>query len=76
MWNPLAVPVLLTLGITQAGRLTITNPAYSPFLTVRTSSDLARWNVLTNLVAATNLVQVTDPSSPSPARFYRVSTPE
>jgi len=77
MWNPLAAPVQLWLGATQAGRFTIANPSYSPYLTVQTSSDLAHWNALTNLVAATNLVQVVDPSlSPPPIRFYRVTTPQ
>jgi len=77
IWNPQAAPVQLWLGATQAGQLMITNTSYSPFLTVQTSSDLANWAVLTNLVAATNLVQVTDPSSsPPPVRFYRVTAPE
>ena len=77
MWNPRAAPVQLWLGATQAGQLTIANPSYSPYLTVQTSSDLANWAVLTNLVAATNVVQVADPSSaPPPIRFYRVSTPQ
>jgi WD40 repeat protein len=76
MWNPLAAPVRMYLGATQAGQFTISNPSYSPFLTVQTSSDLAHWNVLTNLVAATNWVRVADPSPPSAARFYRVSTPQ
>jgi WD40 repeat protein len=75
MWNPQAAPVQLWLGATQPGRFTIANPSYSPFLTVQTSSDLAQWNTLTNLVVATNVVQVADPSPP-PVRFYRVSTPQ
>ena len=76
MWNPLAAPVGLTLWAAQAGRFTIANPSYSPFLSVQTSSDLAQWSTLTNLVAATNMVQVTDPSPPSKERFYRVTTPQ
>jgi len=76
MWNPAAAPVQLWLGATQAGRFTIANPSYSPFLTVQTSSNLSQWNTLTNLVAATNLVQVTDPAPPPKGRFYRVATPE
>jgi WD40 repeat protein len=76
MWNPLAAPVQMYLGATRAGQFTISNPSYSPFLTVQTSSDLAHWSALTNLVAATNLVQVTDPSPPPQARFYRVTTPQ
>jgi len=75
MWNPMAAPVQLLLGATQAGQFTISNPSYSPFLTVQSSSDLAHWSALTNLVAATNMVQVTDPSPP-PVRFYRVTTPQ
>ena len=75
IWNPLATPVTMTLSSAQAGQFTIANPSYSSFLSVETSSDLAHWNVLTNLVAATNVVQVIDSSS-SPARFYRVSTPQ
>ena len=76
MWNPLAAPVQLWLGATQAGQFTIANPSYSPFLTVQTSSDLVQWSALTNLVAATNMVQVTDPSPLSRDRFYRVTTPQ
>jgi WD40 repeat protein len=77
MWNPQAVPVEMSLDVTQAGQFTINNSSYSPYLTVQTSSDLANWNTLTNLVAGTNLVQVTDPSSAPPrVRFYRVSTPQ
>jgi len=76
LWNPLAAPVWLTLWTTQAGRFTIANPSYSPFLSVQTSSDLVQWSVLANLVAATNILQVTDPSPPPKARFYRVTTPQ
>jgi WD40 repeat protein len=75
MWNPQAAAVQMYLGATQAGQFMITNTSYSPYLTVQTSSDLVNWAVLTNLVAATNLVQVADPSPP-PIRFYRVSTPQ
>ena len=71
-----AAPVQLWLGATQAGRFTIANPSYSPFLSVQTSSDLAQWSTLTNLVAATNMVQVTDPSPLPSDRFYRVTTPQ
>jgi WD40 repeat protein len=76
MWNPLAAPVTLTLGVARPGRFTISNPSYSPFLSVETSSDLIQWNLLTNLVAATNQVQVTDPSTLPQSRFYRVTTPQ
>ena len=78
IWNLMASPINLTLGIAPAGRLSITNP-YSPFLSVWTSSDLlhpSSWSLLTNIVASTNLVQMTDPSPTlPPARFYRVTTP-
>ena len=76
MWNPLAAPVLLTLSASQAGQFTIANPSYSPFLSVQTSPDLMQWSALTNLVAATNMVQVTDPSPLPRDRFYRVTTPQ
>jgi WD40 repeat protein len=76
IWNPLAAPVWLTLWTTQAGRFTIANPSYSPFLSVQTSSDLVQWSTLTNLVPATNLVLFTDPSPPPKERFYRVTTPQ
>jgi hypothetical protein len=50
---------------------------YSPFLKVETSPNLSGWVTLTNLVAATNVVQVTDSTGATlPVRFYRVSTPE
>jgi hypothetical protein len=43
------------------------------------SSNLAdplSWGLLTNVVAATNLVQMTDPSPVlPPIRFYQVTTP-
>ncbi len=78
IWNPLPNPVNLTLGIAPAGRLSITNP-YSPFLSVWASSDpthSSNWSLLTNVVASTNLVRITDPSlSLPPNRFYRVTTP-
>jgi WD40 repeat protein len=78
IWNPLASPINLVLSAAQPGRFNIANP-YSPFLSVWTSSNLAdpsSWGLLTNVVAATNLVQVTDPSpSLPPVRFYRVTTP-
>jgi len=76
MWNPAAAPVQLWLGATQAGRFTIGNPSYSPFLTVQSSSNLTQWSTLTNLVAATNIVQVADPSPSPKVRFYRVSAPQ
>jgi WD40 repeat protein len=75
IWNPEAAPVYLTLGATQAGKFTISNPSYSPYLTVQTSSNFASWNTLTNLAANTNVVQVADPAPPR-LRFYRVSTPQ
>ena len=78
IWNPLASPINLTLGVSPSGRLSIANP-YSPFLSVWVSSNLANpssWGLLTNVVAATNLVQMTDPSpSLPPVRFYQVTTP-
>jgi WD40 repeat protein len=76
MWNPRAAPVFLNLGITQAGRFTIGNPSHSPFLSVLSSSNLTQWGTLTNIVAATNLVQVTDPAPSPKERFYRVTTPQ
>ena len=78
IWNPLANPINLTLGVPQRGRLNIANP-YSPFLSVWASSDLSNplsWSLLTNVVASTNLIQMTDPSPGLPrARFYQVTTP-
>ncbi len=78
IWNPLASPISLTLGVSPGGRLNIANP-YSPFLSVWVSSNLANpssWGLLTNVVAATNMVQMTDPSpSLPPVRFYQVTTP-
>jgi len=76
IWNPLAAPVQISLGAVRAGQFTIANPSYSPFLQVQVTSDLSHWNVLTNLVSATNVLQVTDPSLLPAARFYRVSTPQ
>jgi WD40 repeat protein len=76
VWNPAAAPVWLTLGTTQAGRFTIGNPSHSPFLTVQSSSNLTQWNPLTNIVTATNVVQVTDPSPLPNVRFYRVIAPQ
>jgi WD40 repeat protein len=77
MWNPLALPVQIYLGATKAGQFTISNPSYSPYLSVQATSNFVSWNTLTNIVAGTNLLQVTDPSSsPPPVRFYRVSTPQ
>jgi WD40 repeat protein len=79
LWNPLASPINLTLGFNQAGQLSIANP-YSQFLSVWASSNLVdpmSWGLVTNVVAATNLVQMTDPSPLlPPVRFYRVTTPE
>jgi WD40 repeat protein len=78
IWNPLASPVNLVLGVSPGGRLNIANPN-SPFLSVWVSSNLANaasWGLLTNVVAATNLVQLTDPSPTlPPVRFYQVTTP-
>jgi WD40 repeat protein len=78
IWNPLANPINLTLGVAPAGRITIVNP-FSPFLSIWASSSLANppsWSLLTNVVASTNLIQVTDPSPAlPPTRFYRVTTP-
>ena len=78
IWNPLASPINLVLGVTPGGRLSIANPN-SPFLSVWVSSNLGNpsgWGLLTNIVAATNLVQMTDPSpSLPPVRFYQVTTP-
>jgi WD40 repeat protein len=76
MWNPQAAPVQLWLGATQAGRFTIANPSYSPFLSVQSSSNLSQWSPLTNLVAGTNVVQFADPSPAPKERFYRVTTPQ
>ena len=78
IWNPLASPINLVLGVTPDGRLSISNPN-SPFLSVWVSSNLsnpAGWGLLTNIVAATNLVQMADPSSSlPPVRFYQATTP-
>jgi WD40 repeat protein len=78
IWNPLAGPINVTLGVSSDGRLNIASP-YSPFLSVWASSNLgdpSSWSLLTNVVAATNLVQVADPSpSLPPVRFYRATTP-
>jgi WD40 repeat protein len=78
LWNPQASPVELTLSPgTAAGRFSIQNPAYIPFLSVVTSPNLGSWATLTNIVVATNQVQVTDPGAAGvPVRFYRVSTPD
>jgi WD40 repeat protein len=79
LWNPLANPIYLTLGFNQAGQLNIANP-YSPFLSVWASSSFSNpsgWTLLTNVVAASNLVQMIDPSPAlPPTRFYQVTTPE
>jgi WD40 repeat protein len=77
-WNPQASPVELTLSTTtSAGEFSIHNPAYSSFLSVEISPDLQSWTTLTNIVAATNQVQVTDLDAAGvPIRFYRVSTPD
>jgi WD40 repeat protein len=76
--NPLANPIKLVLSLPRRGQLSIANP-YSPFLSVWASSNLANplsWSLLTNVVAATNLVQMTDPSPVlPPIRFYQVTTP-
>jgi WD40 repeat protein len=76
--NPLSSRINLVLGVPQTGRLTIANP-YSPFMSVWASSDLAdpmSWSLLTNVVAATNMVFITDPAPVlPPVRFYQVTTP-
>jgi len=76
--NPLAGPINLVLAASQPGQVNIANP-YSPFISVWASTDIAdpaSWGLLTNVVAATNLVQVTDPSPALPPfRFYRATTP-
>ena len=78
IWNPKASPINLVLGVTPDGRLSIANPN-SPFLSVWISSNIANpsgWGLLTNVVASTNLVRMTDPSPRlPPVRFYQVTTP-
>ncbi|MFO1477055.1 MAG: WD40 repeat domain-containing protein [Verrucomicrobiota bacterium] len=81
-WNPMASPIVLTLAIDSAENpesplLQISNPGWSPYLTVQASSGGNDWVTLTNLATTTNLVLWPDPGAAVvPTRFYRVGTPE
>ncbi|HYG36224.1 MAG TPA: hypothetical protein VEC99_15640, partial [Clostridia bacterium] len=80
--NPWAYPIALNLnvivsGLQQSPHLTIGNSSFSPYITIQSSSNLVEWLTLTNMMAATNLVHVKDPSlATEPTRFYRVSAPQ